>query len=388
VYTINIENEEQLDVLQAIESQSDSYSFWDYPAAVGTTVYLQVAPHKLSDFGELIEKFEIKSKLYIANLQEKIDNEQPKQLTQPKAGGLSFTQYNTLAQIYAWLDTLPAAYPGTVTKIIGGSTFEGRRIEGVKISYKAGNNGIFIEAGIHAREWISPATTTWILNELLTSSSPAIRNIAENYDWYIFPVTNPDGYVHTHVSTRMWRKTRTTHSLLCTGTDPNRNWGFGWGQGGSSTNACSETFRGPTAFSDIETRSLSQFYASLPNIGIYLSMHSFSQVLLVPYGNTQALLDNFHNARDIGIRSTNALTARFGTQYQVGTIAALMGIASGGSIDWIKGDQRTNLSYCFELRDRGQNGFILPADQIIPSGQETTDGIVEMIAAAREYGYI
>lgn len=80
---------------------------------------------------------------------------------------------------------------------------------------------------MHAREWISGATSTYILNELLTSTDPAVIDIAENFDWYIFPVTNPDGYAFTHSSDRMWRKTRTPYST-CFGADPNRNWGHMW----------------------------------------------------------------------------------------------------------------------------------------------------------------
>lgn len=81
---------------------------------------------------------------------------------------------------------------------------------------------------MHAREWISGATSTYILNELLTSTDPAVRDIAENFDWYIFPVTNPDGYAYTHSNDRMWRKTRTPYTATCYGADPNRNWGHMW----------------------------------------------------------------------------------------------------------------------------------------------------------------
>ena len=86
--------------------------------------------------------------------------------------------------------------------IIGGSSYEGRRIKGVKLSYKEGNPGIFIEGGIHAREWISPAVVTYILNELILSDDSRVRYMAESYDWYIFPVFNPDGYEYTHTTVR------------------------------------------------------------------------------------------------------------------------------------------------------------------------------------------
>lgn len=53
---------------------------------------------------------------------------------------------------------------------------------------------------MHAREWIGPATNTYILNQLLTSTDPSIQEIAKNYNWYIFPVANPDGYEYTHTT--------------------------------------------------------------------------------------------------------------------------------------------------------------------------------------------
>lgn len=83
-----------------------------------------------------------------------------------------------------------------------GQTYEKRDMKVIKLSYKAGNQGIYIDANIHAREWITSATVTWLLNELLTSEDARVRYIAENYDWFIVPVANPDGFVYTHTTVR------------------------------------------------------------------------------------------------------------------------------------------------------------------------------------------
>lgn len=91
-----------------------------------------------------------------------------------------------------------------------------------------GNRAIFIEANIHAREWIASATSTWILNELLHSEDLEVQYIAENVDWYILPQTNPDGYEYTRNNNRNWRKTRSPVSLICDGVDPNRNFAHNW----------------------------------------------------------------------------------------------------------------------------------------------------------------
>lgn len=115
-------------------------------------------------------------------------------------------QWNVLTglhfQIYRWLDSLVTQYPNIVKPITGGSSYEGRSIRGVKLSYKEGNPGIFMEGGIHAREWISPAVVTYILNELILSDDSRVRYMAESYDWYFFPVFNPDGYEYTHTRVR------------------------------------------------------------------------------------------------------------------------------------------------------------------------------------------
>lgn len=75
-----------------------------------------------------------------------IDLSTPKEkVGQPRA--FDWTNYYRLADIYAWLDSLAKQYPDNVQVIIGGKSFEGRDIKGVKVSFKAGNKAIFIESG-------------------------------------------------------------------------------------------------------------------------------------------------------------------------------------------------------------------------------------------------
>lgn len=110
----------------------------------------------------------------------------------------NWTRYYELEDIYKFLDKILAKYLTVTEPFTIAQSYEGRPVRGIKISYKTGNPGIYIESNIHAREWITSATATWFINELLTSSDPDIRNLAENYDWYIVPVLNVDGFVYTH----------------------------------------------------------------------------------------------------------------------------------------------------------------------------------------------
>lgn len=117
---------------------------------------------------------------------------------------MTWEAYYTNDQINDWMDDLAEAYPEIVTKLEIGTSFEGRPLRGLKISQNSNEDKriIFLEGGIHSREWISPATVCYIANELLTSDDEETKAAAIDYDWYIFPVTNPDGYIYTHESVR------------------------------------------------------------------------------------------------------------------------------------------------------------------------------------------
>lgn len=62
-------------------------------------------------------------------------------------------------------------------------------------------------------------------------------------------------------------------------------------------------------------------------------------------------------------------------------------VASGISVDWAYGAVNIPLSYTFELRDQGEFGWILPADQIIQNAEELLAAFVGMIDEARVLGY-
>lgn len=131
----------------------------------------------------------------------RIIDSQMNSVTRNQNDTFDWYSYKSLDEIYMWLDNLIASYPNIVASVTMGQTIEGREIRGVIINYKGSTNNDtvigMIEGTLHAREWISAAVSTWIINEFLTSTDPEIRRLAENVEWHIFPVTNPDGYVYS-----------------------------------------------------------------------------------------------------------------------------------------------------------------------------------------------
>ncbi|GFY59784.1 carboxypeptidase B, partial [Trichonephila inaurata madagascariensis] len=95
---------------------------------------------------------------------------------------------------------------------------------------------LWIDSGIHAREWVSPATSLYIIEQLVKGydTDPEMRELVDTFDWYIFPVINVDGYKYTWTFNRMWRKNRVLPrrfgtNPFCRGADPNRNFDSAFG---------------------------------------------------------------------------------------------------------------------------------------------------------------
>ncbi|XP_011188813.1 zinc carboxypeptidase A 1 [Zeugodacus cucurbitae] len=392
VYRVTASDANELAFLKEMEDSSDSLIFMEGVHSVDRDIEVVVAPHKLPDFLRSLDDKEIDYVLVEKNLQAQLDDDDEVQI-KGRAKAYGWTEYQTLDETYSWLVSLTKAYPGIVSVIDGGKSYEKRTILGIKISFSKGKvqkPGIFIEAGMHAREWIAPATTTYIINQLLTSKDAAIQDLAQNYDWYIVPHANPDGYVYTHTTDRMWRKTRQPHGT-CYGADPNRNWDFHWGTVGISKNPCSDTYAGPSAFSEIEAKSLANYLKTLNGkIQLYISFHSFSQYVLYPYGHTSELPENAADYKRVFDVTVNAIKQRYGTKYTGGNIYDAIYPASGASVDWAFANIGSRMAFCLELRP-GPNalipGFKLPANKILPTAEETLDGVIAMVNEVKALGY-
>uniref|UniRef100_A0A8C4KJ39 Carboxypeptidase O n=1 Tax=Dromaius novaehollandiae TaxID=8790 RepID=A0A8C4KJ39_DRONO len=315
--------------------------------------------------------------------------------------------------IYQWMTEVEESNSELVTQHYLGETSENQTMYYLQISQPSNKSKkiIWMDCGIHAREWISPAFCQWFVKEILQNykSDPQISRFLQNLDLYILPVLNVDGYIYSWEKERLWRKNRSPYmNATCYGTDLNRNFNSSWGSIGVSYNCSSEIFCGSGPESEPETRAVAQFIErKKEDILCYLTMHSYGQYILTPYGSTteppsnnEELVgdENFgllkiiakftgtnENAvpilnlqMQVAEKAATALMGKYGTSYQVGATSLILYSNSGSSRDWAH-MIGIPFSYTFELRDKGTHGFLLPSDQIEPTCEETMLAVMTII---------
>ncbi|XP_068629895.1 zinc carboxypeptidase-like [Battus philenor] len=303
----------------------------------------------------------------------------------------SWTAYYDIDDINYYLGNMSESYPDWAELIVGGQSYQGRSILGLRINTPGQGDGtkpvVFIESGIHAREWIAPATTTYFINELLTSDDPRITALRDQFDWRIFPSVNPDGYHYSYTVDRMWRKTVSKSNYMCFGADANRNWDYNWGQHSATTNPCDyQTYAGSRPFSEIETRTLSSYIQSIDNLMVYVSFHSYAAMLLIPFSDSSEHVHNYEDLVQVGKTSLDyGSKVSKEKRYQgPGTAADMLYKASGGSMDWVRHALGTPLVYTYELRG---NSFHWPPSRISEQGDEVTQMLLGLLTEANNLEY-
>ncbi|XP_068143640.1 zinc carboxypeptidase [Drosophila tropicalis] len=389
VYKLKYSSSWQRNLLLKLTEEHDNFRLWHESK---DELHMMVGPKAIWKFQQVLQKTHVKSDLFIKNVQELIENETDIS-TRADTSEFGWTRYNTLEEIEKWLDEILSAYPEVTEEFIVGQSYENRTIRGIKISYNTGNPGVFIESNIHAREWITSATATWLINQFLTSEDEMIRSLAENHDWYIVPVLNVDGFVYSHEKDRMWRKTRQpSDKSSCIGVDPNRNFDSHWMEnGGASDEPCDETYGGPYANSEPEIKAISEYVASIKDkLNVMLAFHSYSQLLLSPYGHTEEEEpENYDDLNEVAKAYADAVLALpYGTSYNYGSVASVLYVASGGTNDWAYNEQNISISYTIEFRDQGKYGFILPPAYIVPNAEEALIGISALLDKCQELNYL
>jgi carboxypeptidase T len=235
-----------------------------------------------------------------------------------------FACYRTVEETQATVDAMIAAHPTLASKVDIGDSWE-KATPGGNAGYdlavlKLTNSAIagtkpkmFVMSAIHAREYTTAELNTrfaeWLINGYGTD--PEATWLLDHNEFHLLLHSNPDGRKQAETGLS-WRKNTNTAYCGATsesrGADLNRNYPFHWGlSNGSSDQACDETYRGASAGSEPETQAVVNYIRGIyPDLraddltsaapdtaqGVFLDIHSFSQIVIWPWGDTTAQAPN------------------------------------------------------------------------------------------------
>ncbi|KFA70753.1 hypothetical protein S40288_09227 [Stachybotrys chartarum IBT 40288] len=299
-----------------------------------------------------------------------------------------FESYHVFEEHLDYLEDVAAAFPNNSEIFVAGDSLEGRPIQGIHLWGRdgPGKQAIIWHGTVHAREWIGAPTLEYMLYQIVDGylrRSCTSKRLLDNYDFYLMPIVNPDGFVYTHTNDRLWRKNRQVRDFnACVGTDVNRNWPYQWDvPGGSSTNPCSQTYRGEAPGDTPEMDVLTNHTLGIAQgqgLKFFVDWHSYSQLILLPYGySCSEVADNNEYQMELATGVYEAIRSVNGLEFVYGPTCPTIYQTSGVSMDWGYDVAGAELSWGFELRPAtaGQGGFVIPPENIIPSGEEMSAAV-------------
>jgi murein tripeptide amidase MpaA len=294
-------------------------------------------------------------------------------------------EYHPIDEINDFIYQLEEDYSDLVTVSTIGESYQGNDILMACISYDGCDGSkptFFLDAGVHAREWIAHATALYVFENLLIESTQAGFNntLLNRMDFLIVPQMNPDGYQYSR-SSRMWRKSRMpTSNPSCTGTDLNRNWEYEWGGVGASTNPCSDTYRGGYANDNPEVAIVQEAALNATSSLVYIDTHSYGNYFLTPWGYTSGRAPDTDDHIACAKAGADALYAvnqgLYGGYYVFGPSGSTLYPTSGSAPDTVYSEGMGSAKYSITVELPGRvgtrnYGFCMPPEYIIPICEET-----------------
>ncbi|MBI2362342.1 MAG: zinc carboxypeptidase [Elusimicrobia bacterium] len=300
----------------------------------------------------------------------------------PPADGI----YHNYGEIVSEMQSVASAGSGFASMFSVGTSVQGRAIPGLRLGYPSRDGhakpaAAFLGAH-HAREHLSTEVPLLLARWIAEHAREArVKRLLETRDIYILPVINPDGveYDIAAGSYRWQRKNLKDNGDGSVGVDLNRNYDFRFGGEGASDYPGSDTYHGPSAFSEPETRAVRSFVEALPNLKVMVSYHTFSELVMYPWGGAD---EPISDGRALAAFKAMAERAAQWTGYRAMQSSELY-VATGDTCDWAWAAKGI---FCltFELtpKSQGQGGFYPGSGAVGPTVQKNIEPALYLIDLA------
>jgi murein tripeptide amidase MpaA len=250
--------------------------------------------------------------------------------------------YRTVEELDAQIARWESDHPRLVERIIIGESYEGRELAVLRLGVgqqETTRPTLFVIAGIHGRELITNEVAASFVERLLTryNVDPNVTWLLDHHTIYVLITANPDGHVKNEPGWpwAYWRK-NTNPTYGCSegsyGVDLNRNSSFEWLPPDTQDpyRFCGETYPGPTAHSESETEAIEAFARTIfpdqraSNLwtpapedatGVFITLHSYSNLVLWPWSHTYDAAPNDAQLARLGgnLASFNGYLAQQGS---------------------------------------------------------------------------
>ncbi|SES47384.1 Zinc carboxypeptidase [Actinokineospora terrae] len=302
--------------------------------------------------------------------------------------------YRTVNAQYAHLDQVARDHAALATVVDYGDSWRKSRGSGgydlkaicitkknagdCALSTAAPKPRLFVMGQLHARE-ITTGDVAYRWIDHLTDgygSDSQVTTLLDTTEVWVVPIANPDGvdivqrggsypYLQRkNANNGNGPSCGTTGGSSQVGIDLNRNTSSGYGTG-SSTSPCSETYRGPSANSEVETKALQSLWRSLyrdrrgtgtgaaapaDTTGMVISMHSYSNMVLFPWGFNSAV----KSGNDSSLRAIARQMASLAGGWRYGQPGEILYNAGGATDDWVYDDLGVS-SFVWEIGNPSGN---------------------------------
>ena len=321
-------------------------------------------------------------------------NREMKPLSGQIQGIPGYPCYRNISEIFARAAELATQYPNLVEKIDIGDSWrkqnnssQGYDIEVLVISNKdnAGtpkSDAIYLST-IHAREWTPPEANLRLAEHLLSNygTDPEVTWMLDYTRVHLLLVSNPDGRAKDEQNhSYSQRKNQNANhcpnqngSYRQTGVDLNRNFPYVWS---GSSDQCNLTYPGASAGSEPETVAITTYVRSVfedqrgpgqndpapeTATGMFLDLHSYSELVLFPWGYT------YDNAPNHDQLKTLAYKFAYYNNYKPQKSTALY--PTDGSTDDFTYGELGVPAFCFEMGTSFHQGCSYFESTIWPKNQ-------------------